>query len=109
LLQNGAPNSAFRQTVEQLEKLRELLPTRRECILGVVVSHNQPLFDEEYCRPDWLEHRKAKPDVAPAMTRLLDKEGKPDTKGIMAFIYFLAQLAGHNRIAARASLPKVGD
>ena len=35
------------------------------------------------------------------MTRLLDTKNVPDTNGIMAFIYFLAQVAGHSgRISA---------
>jgi hypothetical protein len=35
------------------------------------------------------------------MTRLLDGTNKPDTDGVLAFIYFLAQIAGHSRVVAK--------
>jgi hypothetical protein len=78
--------------LDQLQARRKLLPPRGP-ILGVVVSHPTPLFDRE-CKPDWFSERR--PD--PPMTRLLDNDNRPDTDGVLAFIYFLAQVAGHNRV-----------
>ena len=78
--------------LEQLETRRKLVPRRRS-VFGVVVSHPSPLFDRE-CKPDWLSERRPQPP----MTRLLDNDNRPDTDGVLAFIYFLAQVAGHNRI-----------
>lgn len=76
-------------------KAREnLLPNPNlDRVLGVVISHRQPLF-KEVCRPNWLAERT---EVDPPITRILDADNKPDTTGIMAFIDFLAQVAGHNR------------
>jgi len=82
---------AKQDLLDQLRERQKLLPLRRQ-ILGVVVSHPTPLFDRE-CKPDWLsEHHHD-----PPMTRLLDDKNSPDIDGILAFIYFLAQVAGHNR------------
>ncbi|MGZ8843511.1 MAG: DUF6602 domain-containing protein [Pyrinomonadaceae bacterium] len=78
--------------LDQLRERRRLLEQRQQ-ILGVVVAHPSPLFDRE-CDPDWLSQHSS----VPAMTRLLDKDNQPDTDGIMAFIYFLAQIAGHHRV-----------
>jgi hypothetical protein len=75
---------------DQLCERRKLLPQRRQT-LGVVVSHPTGLFDRK-CKPDWL----SEPKRDPPMTRLLDNDNHPDTDGIMAFIYFLAQVAGHD-------------
>jgi hypothetical protein len=76
------------QLLRQLQERREHIPT---CpLLGVVVSHSAPLLDCD-CTPNWLKGRGSKP----GMTRLLDDKNKPDTDGVMAFIYFLAQVAGH--------------
>jgi len=84
--------SARQNLQDQLSERRKLLPQRGQ-ILGVVVSHLTPLFDR-VCDPAWFsEHR---PD--PPMTRLLDNDNRPDTDGILAFIYFLAQVAGNNRV-----------
>lgn len=80
------------QLLDQLEPRRKLL-ARRGAILGVVVSHPNPLFDRE-CKPDWLSDQHPHPP----MTRLLDEDNRPDTDGVMAFIYFLAQVAGYNRL-----------
>ena len=92
--------SSRQDFLDQLQARRRLLPSR-EALLGVVVSHSAPLFDRE-CKPDWfLEHR---PD--PPMTRLLDNDNRPDTDGILAFIYFLAQIAGHNRVVVSARSAK---
>lgn len=76
--------------VQQLEARRRLVPRGR--LLGVVVQHPSPLFDFKLT-PNWLEETGNEL----AMTRLLDHENKPDTNGVMAFIYFLAQVAGHIR------------
>lgn len=76
---------------EQLGERRKLLK-HLDPVLGVLVEHQQPLFEERDCTPNWLaEHDHGNPRI----TRLLDGYGKPDTNGIMAFIYFLAQVAGH--------------
>ncbi len=82
--------------VEQLRKRRMLLP-KMDSILGVVISHPKPLFNRE-CRPNWL----ACPTVSdePPMTRLLDDKNRADPEGIFAFIYFLAQVAGHSNVAS---------
>jgi len=84
---------------EQLKKRTELLP-KFGPVFGVVINHPKPLFKGE-CGPNWLERYKYDSPTGcyktdePPMTRLLDDENKPDTNGIMAFIYFLAQVAGH--------------
>ncbi len=62
------------ELTEQLKKRTELLRYYGP-ISGVVISHPKPLF-----------------------TRLLDDKNQPDRDGIMAFIYFLAQVAGHNNL-----------
>lgn len=80
--------------LRQLKSQRKLVPNG--FLLGVVVSHSGPLRDFE-CKPDWLARRRS----APAMTRLLDSTNKPDTEGVLAFIYFLAQVAGHNRVVVK--------
>ena len=77
----------------QLSKQVRLVPSRRA--LGVVVSHPKPLFDLE-CTPDWLDQSVA--DVQ--MTRLMDSAGVADTNGVMALIYFLAQVAGYENLVA---------
>ena len=77
----------------QLRDRLNLLPNpNSDRVLGVVISHGQPLFHEA-CRPDYLTGRTA---VDPPTTRILGAHNKPDTDGIMAFIYFLAQVAGHS-------------
>ena len=83
---------ARQDLLDQLRARRKLLPSL-EPLLGVVVSHSTPLFDRE-CKPDWFS--EPRPD--PPITRLLDDDNRPDTDGILAFIYFLAQVAGHGRI-----------
>jgi hypothetical protein len=84
--------SARQKLLDQL-RARRMLGPPREPLLGVVVSHPDPLFDRE-CKPDWFS--ECRPD--PPMTRLLDDDNRPDTNGILAFIYFLAQVAGHDRV-----------
>ncbi len=81
---------------QQLEERRKLVPNG--FLLGVVVSHSEPLRDFE-CDADWVARRKRK--SSPAMTRLLDGTNKPDTDGVLALIYFLAQVAGHDSGVAK--------
>jgi hypothetical protein len=73
---------------QQLCLLSEVRPN----VLGVAVSHSKPLFDAEV-DPRWLRLNEERWHHAPAMTRLLDGEGKPDPNGVWVFIYFLSQLA----------------
>ncbi len=95
---------------QQLKERRERLPALGP-VLGVIINHPQPLFDQGECSPNWLERYRYQvgepPEtrydtaVGPPMTRLLKAGNAPDTAGIMAFIYFLAQLAGHASRVAR--------
>jgi uncharacterized protein DUF6602 len=81
---------------EQLHARGRLVPTG--FLLGVVVSHSGTLRDFE-CTTNWFAERQRTPAgaKAPPKTRLLDAANQPDTNGVLAFIYFLAQIAGHNR------------
>jgi Domain of unknown function (DUF6602) len=90
------------ELAEQLRERRELLPAYGP-VLGVVINHPRPLFKRGECGPNWLESYRYPPPMTryktieePPMTRLLDDNNKADTRGIMTFIYFLAQVAGHN-------------
>ncbi|NRQ41959.1 hypothetical protein HRH59_05135 [Rheinheimera sp. YQF-2] len=83
--------AAFRK---QLKARQLLVPNKR--VFGVVVTHGSGLFDLQ-CTSDWLRYDEGLPHI----TRLLDSAGEPDTDGVMAFIYFLAQLAGHESGIAR--------
>jgi hypothetical protein len=95
------------ELAKELRDRRELLPFFGP-ILGVVINHPQPLFDQVACTSDWLKHyRTGQPHATrynkakePPMTRLLNGNVH-DTDGIMAFIYFLAQVAGHKNTMAR--------
>ena len=82
----------------QLKERENLLPNPNATgVIGVVVSHPRGLFDQE-CAPDWpKEHHVGDPP----MTRLLDTKKKPDTNGIMAFIYFLSYIAQHGATSPR--------
>jgi len=88
------------ELAKQLKERQMLLPHFGP-VLGVVISHPQALFKQGECSPNWLERYKYPSHTGnykteePPMTRLLDDENMPDTSGIMAFIYFLAQVAGH--------------
>ena len=104
------PHFAARAVIEvkrkapQQEKLAEQLRMCQESlrdnapVLGVVVSHREPLFPEDRCDQYWLRSYLTDPELGTydrnqqPMTRLLDAKNKPDTSGIMAFIYFLAQV-----------------
>lgn len=78
----------------QLEHRRNnLLRKYRRNILGVVVSHPVSLFEDE-ANPKWLKDAKWDKDIP--ITRLLgDDPAQADTSGVLVFIYFLSQLAGH--------------
>ena len=85
-------------TQKKLERLQKrirasrLLPTKY--VLGVVVSHSEPLFLENDFHYDWVSKRP--PDSPPAMTRLFDTKSKDvDVIGVMAFIGFLAHIRGY--------------
>jgi hypothetical protein len=92
---------------EQLKERRERLPSFGP-VLGVVIDHPKRLFDQVECTPDWLQHYKCKagqqtrysPAKEPPMTSLLNQNAR-DMVGIMAFIYFLAQVAGYKNTMAR--------
>jgi hypothetical protein len=86
------------QVTQQLKERRKLLPDFGP-LLGVVITHPQSLFDQE-CEPNWLAERET---GEPPITRLLDANNMPDTNGIMVFIYFLAQVAGHSGLTSSAS------
>jgi len=63
-------------------------------VLGVLANDDdpQPLFnDERRPAPDWLESHWLNTGTPP-ITRILHNS-KADTNGIMAFVYFLAQVA----------------
>lgn len=80
----------------QLTQRKQLLPAYGP-LLGVVITHPKALLDQPCC-PNWLEDRKR--TYPPPMIRLLDCKNVPDINEIMAFIYFLAQLAGHKSTVA---------
>ncbi len=82
-----------KELAAQLEQQQALVPGGPNRVLGVVVSHPTSLF-KLVCEPNWLQHTGT-----PQMTRLLDSKNKPDTDGVLAFIYFLAQIAGHDEPA----------
>lgn len=104
-----------KELAAQLKERRDRLPAFGP-VLGVVINHPQPLFDQVKCTADWLKHFKHKTgrsstryDTAkePPMTRLFNGD-VGDTEGIMAFIYFLAQVAGHtNRMACLREAPEL--
>jgi hypothetical protein len=79
------------ELAEQLNERRKLLPHLGP-VLGVLINHPQPLFGSRDATPGWLAEHD---DGEPRITRLLDGNETPDTNGSMAFIYFLAQVAGH--------------
>lgn len=86
---------AFRTQLKAQQKC--LSPNFRSNILGVVVSHRKTLFTG-VAQADWL--KSAEWENFPAMTRLLSADAKEvDTSGVFVFVYFLAQIAGRNRLA----------
>jgi hypothetical protein len=103
------PNFAARAIIEvkrsgrkgalaaDLTKRRNLLVgPYQDSLLGIFIRHAHPLFDDRY-EPDtnWVEEHWQEKISEPPITRLFDAAGNPDTKGIMAFVYFLARVAGH--------------
>ena len=87
---------------EQLKKRQNLLPTMSQMnfVLGVILNDNddpQPLFNDEHMlTPNWLEEHWLRSAGVPPVTRILCNN-EPDTNGIMAFIYFLAQVAAFKK------------
>jgi hypothetical protein len=84
----------------KLNDFREQLGRRKQCllpqfcsnVLGVVASHNEPLFDRNDFKEGWMKDGKWR--KIPVMTRLLSKESKDaDTDGVFAFIDFLSHVA----------------
>jgi len=73
--------------------------SQMDFVLGVILNDNddpQPLFtDEHKPTPNWLEEHWRSAGVPP-VTRILCNN-QPDTNGIMAFIYFLAQVAAFKK------------
>jgi hypothetical protein len=86
--------SSFRALANQLEVRRKLLqPKSRRNLLGVIVNHSGPVFPGE-SKPNWLADARWNRDFP--IVALLSNHATPNTSDIMAFIYFLAQIAGHN-------------
>ena len=84
---------------EQLQACRKLL--RIDCrsnLLGVVIENPKPLFPQSKVKPDWLN--EAKWETECATVALLSQEMAPHNEDIMAFIFFLSQVAGHFEVAA---------
>jgi hypothetical protein len=82
---------------QQLKQRQSLLRTASDMqfVLGVLINDDdpQPWFnDGRKPSPDWLKAYWSKNPETPPVTRLLHNN-EPDTNGIMAFIYFLAQVA----------------
>jgi Domain of unknown function (DUF6602) len=87
--------------VQQLRQRRALLPTMTDMdfVLGVFINDDdaQPWFnDGRKPSPDWLKDYCLNNPEEPPVTRMLYKN-EPDTNGIMAFIYFLAQVASREK------------
>ncbi|GIK43891.1 MAG: hypothetical protein BroJett011_77240 [Chloroflexota bacterium] len=86
--------SNINELTKQLESRRKLLRAKcRRNLLGIVIEHPKSLFDGE-TRPDWLKNEKWRKGCA--MVCLLSNNETPNVDDIMAFIYFLAQIAGHD-------------
>ena len=84
--------------VKQLEDRRELLRIDcRQNLLGVVVENSKPLFSGDV-NPEWLKHPTWQSECA--TVSLLSSDMKPHTNDIMAYIYFLSQVAGHFQIVS---------
>jgi hypothetical protein len=88
------------ELTKQLNERQNLLPvSQMNFVLGVIVNDDgdpRPLFSDEH-KPsrDWLEEHWLYRGVPPVTRILCNNE--PDTNGIMAFIYFLAQVASWKR------------
>jgi hypothetical protein len=88
--------------IEQLRDRQKLLPAASlmNFVLGVIVNDNdnpKPLFHND-CKPspNWLEDYWLHSAGVPPVIRMLCND-EPDTNGIMAFIYFLAQVASYQK------------
>jgi hypothetical protein len=80
------------QIRKQLGRLRErLLQEYRRNVLGVVVSHRSPLFEGEV-NERWLSDPRWN-DELPVIRLLSQNPLEVDTDGVLAFVYFLAQIA----------------
>jgi hypothetical protein len=89
--------SERKKLTQQLKARQNLLvtPSDMAFVLGVFVNDNdpQPWFnDERKPGPNWVEDYRLSNPEKPPVTRILHNN-EPDTNGIMAFIYFLAQVA----------------
>jgi len=87
--------SNFSKFQKQLKRQQACLtPKFRSNVLGIVISHNTRLFTAEVT-PDWLRQRCREDPLA--ITRLLPMgKDSVDVDGVFAFVYFLAQIAGHS-------------
>jgi hypothetical protein len=86
---------------QQLKERQSLLADMSDMqfVLGVLVNDDdpQPWFnDKRKPSPDWLEDYCLNNPGKPPVTRLLHNN-EPDMNGIMAFIYFLAQVASRKK------------
>ncbi len=84
--------------MKQLEDRRKLLQVKcRQNLLGIVLEHSSALFIGETA-PNWLSDLRWTQEYP--LVALLSNEMTPYTNDIMALIYFLAQVAGHNELAS---------
>jgi hypothetical protein len=84
--------------VKQLEDRKKLLRLKcRRNLLGVVLENSKALFDG-VVGPQWLKDPKWRNNRA--LVCLLSRDLMPHTDDIMAFIYFLAQVAGRDEIVS---------
>ncbi|MDT5122224.1 MAG: hypothetical protein QOC96_1706 [Acidobacteriota bacterium] len=82
----------------QLKRQQKYLPDRSN-ILGLVITHEKPLFSDEV-KANWLDDEKW--ENTPAITRLFSRSYKDvDINGVFAFIYFLSQVAGQNDLIVK--------
>ncbi len=89
--------SDVNKLIEQLEKRRKLLRVNcRNNLLGIVIEHPKGLFDG-VVQPDWLKDPKWLKNFA--LISFLNRN-IPNSNEIMAFVYFLSQVAGHSEMAA---------
>jgi hypothetical protein len=83
---------------KQLQDRRKLLQVKcRQNLLGVVLEHSNSLFTGETA-PNWLSDGRWIQEYP--LVALLSNKMTPYENDIMALIYFLAQVAGHNELAA---------
>ncbi len=86
---------------QQLKNRQSLLPTMSDMqfVLGVLVDDNDPepwFNDQHKPSPDWLKDYWLSNPGKPPITRILHNN-VPDANGIMAFIYFLAQVTSRKK------------